>query len=143
MSCYSRKAAACRELALIYLREPLETNCGTYLTNDPNGPIGTDGHVVQPACKPPTYRHLGACGRCELPTISCEEGKGGPFGHKSSKCPAGHLCSVFGVCMPKDDFPVEQHNLKRGKTCYFDRECASQDCPRNGIGTFGDVGNCN
>ncbi|HET7502753.1 MAG TPA: hypothetical protein VFK02_17145 [Kofleriaceae bacterium] len=142
MSCYARKAAACRELALIYFRDRHDPSCGTYLTNDPNGPIGRDGRVDQPACKPPRYRHLGACGTCELPSIRCDDGGGSPFGHKSNKCPAGALCSAFGYCFPKGEFPVEQHNLKRGKACYLDRECASQECPSNGVSAYGSVGEC-
>ncbi|HEU4730590.1 MAG TPA: hypothetical protein VFT22_21985 [Kofleriaceae bacterium] len=141
-SCYARKAAACRELALIYFREPTDTSCGTYLTNDPNGPIGRAGRVEQPACKPPRYRHLGACGMCELPTIRCEPGEGGPFGHKSNRCPAGELCSINGACFPRAEFPVEHHNLPRGETCYLDRECASQKCPTDGSTAYGRVGNC-
>lgn len=142
MSCYAKKAAACRELALIYLPERPEGGCGTYLTNDPNGPIGIGRRVDQPACEPPTYRHMGACGVCTLPTIACSDDRGGPFGHKSSKCPAGGLCSTFGYCFPKDQFPVEHHNLPRGKECYLDRECASQECPTHGTSAFGSVGEC-
>lgn len=142
MGCYARKAAACRELALIYLRETPDTSCGTYLTKDPNGPVGVPGRVTEPACKPPRYRHLGPCGRCELPSVDCPGDEGGPFGHKSSKCPAGTLCSAYGVCFPKAEFPVEQHNLPRGKSCYLDRECASHECPTDGTTAYGRTGNC-
>lgn len=164
MSCRAGKPAACRELALIYLgNNTTDAACGTYLTDDPNGPIQAappdpdryffpSGPVAdKPACKPPMYRHLGTCGDCELPRISCgysENGNpsypgGSPFGHRSSKCPAGEWCSVYGVCFPKSEFPVEGHHLARDKTCYLDRECASQHCdgPRS-MGTFGEPGHC-
>jgi hypothetical protein len=107
-----------------------------------SGPIGWNGRVEHEACKPPEYRHMGACGVCTHPTIRCEEGKGGPWGHKDSRCPAGDLCSVFGYCFPKDEFPVERHNLKHGKQCFVDRECASQECNTDGTTAYGRAGEC-
>jgi hypothetical protein len=151
MACRAGKPAACRELALIFLHDEPDTSCGTWATDDPNGPVtGSPGHEDKPACKPPEYRHLGPCGECDTPRISCgysqqpgkSVGGGSPFGHPSSKCPRGEWCSSFGVCIPKSDFPVEHRNLARDKTCYVDRECASGECALNGVSTFGSVGTC-
>jgi hypothetical protein len=72
----------------------------------------------------------------------CEKGKGDARGHESSRCPKGYLCSVYGVCFPKERFPKLKHNLKRGKMCYFDIECASQNCTINGTTAYGRAGNC-
>jgi hypothetical protein len=161
MACQAGKPAGCRELALIYLPDRPDPSCGSYATDDPNGPIvaaappGRGRHRLaagdkdKPACKPPMYRHLGACGDCELPRVSCgyrEHGdfhQGGPFGHASSKCPAGEWCTMHGVCFPKSEFPVEGKNLARGERCYFGSECASGECYGDGFNAFGDVGRCN
>jgi hypothetical protein len=161
MDCRAGKAAACREYALIYLPSRPRSDCHWgYLTDDPNGPVtqtspvGRGRHNTlapdKPACKPPEYRHMGPCGICILPRISCgysEHGHsnypgGSPFGHASSKCPAGDLCSVYGVCFPKESFPVEGHDLQRGETCYLSSECASKHCPLDGNSAFGGVGTC-
>src|SRR5262249_36953268 len=107
------------------------------------------GQKDKEACKPPEYRHMGACGHCELPRISCghsEHGKefieGTPFGHASNKCPADEWCSMYGVCFEKAIFPIENKNLAPGATCYLHRECASGTCAKEGGTQFGDVGSC-
>lgn len=159
MGCRAGKAAACREYALIHLPSEPDTRCEwIYKTDDPNGPVAQiapwdhrqlSGHE-KPACKPPEYRHLGPCGDCLVPRIHCrhrENGEwvsdgDGPFGKRSSRCPAGELCTGLGVCFPKADFPVERHHLPRDEKCWLDRECASHKCNDDGWNAFGSVGIC-
>jgi hypothetical protein len=59
---------------------------------------------------------------------------GEAFGHADLACDAGEWCSSSGVCFPKEQFPIEGHELPKGARCYYDRECKSQNCANAGSG---------
>src|SRR5262249_10299329 len=81
--------------------------------------------------------------RCYQPSrATCARG-GNAFRHADSKCPKREWCSMYGVCFPKSEFPVQGRHLGAGARCYLHQECASGHCQSVGMDRFAEhVGSC-